>query len=60
MRALWRGWFIVVIIHLHEKNDKLKCLNVKDDSEMVVNVLESICYRLPASIDLPCENFVDK
>jgi len=32
----------------------------KDDSEMVVNVLESICYRLPASIDLPCENFVDK
>jgi len=35
-------------------------LSDKDDQDMVVNVLESICYRLPASIDQPCEQFVDK
>jgi len=35
-------------------------LTDKDDQDMVRNVLESICYRLPTSIDIPCENFVDK
>jgi len=35
-------------------------LSTKDDQQMVINVLESICYRMPASIDQPCEQFVDK
>jgi len=35
-------------------------LQDKDDREMVRNVLESVCYRLPASIDVPCEQFVDR
>ena len=30
------------------------------DQEMVKNVLESICYRLPNSIERGCEDFVDK
>ena len=33
---------------------------LQDDQGMVINVLESICYRLPASIDQPCERFVDR
>ena len=32
----------------------------KDDQDMVRNVLEGICYRLPEYIDEPCERFVDK
>lgn len=35
-------------------------LSDKDDQEMVKNVLESICYRLPATIDQPCEDFVER
>jgi len=30
------------------------------DQEMVKNVLESICYRLPSSIERGCEDFVEK
>ncbi|XP_023348956.1 prosaposin [Eurytemora carolleeae] len=40
-------------------NEVFSVLSDKDDQEMVINVLESICYRLPASIDQPCERFVD-
>lgn len=32
----------------------------KDDQEMIKNVLESICYRLPNSIEMRCDNFVEK
>ena len=35
-------------------------LKNKDDQDMVKNVLESICYRLPNSIESNCEDFVDK
>jgi len=35
-------------------------LSNKEDENMVRNVLDSICYRLPSVIDQPCENFVDK
>jgi len=41
-------------------NEVFSILSDKDDQEMVMNVLESVCYRLPASIDMPCENFVKK
>ena len=29
-------------------------------SDMVKNVLESICYRLPDSVERSCEDFVEK
>jgi len=35
-------------------------LKDKDDQDMVKNVLESICYRLPDSIERNCEDFVEK
>jgi len=35
-------------------------LTNKDDQDMVKNVLESICYRLPDSIERSCEDFVEK
>jgi saposin len=40
-------------------NEVFSVLSDQDDQHMVINVLESICYRLPASIDQPCEQFVD-
>jgi len=35
-------------------------LKDKDNQDMVKNVLESICYRLPNSIEAECEDFVEK
>eukprot|EP00092_Neocalanus_flemingeri_P033617 GFUD01036545.1.p1 GENE.GFUD01036545.1~~GFUD01036545.1.p1 ORF type:complete len:893 (-),score=233.50 GFUD01036545.1:245-2923(-) len=35
-------------------------LKNKDDQDMVKNALESICYRLPNSIERNCEDFVEK
>jgi len=41
-------------------NEVFDVLKDKEDREMVKNVLESICYRLPNSIERRCENFVEK
>jgi len=40
-------------------NEVFSVLKNKDDQNMVKNVLESICYRLPNSIERNCENFVE-
>merc|ERR1719158_2829042 len=40
-------------------NEVFSVLKDKDDQDMVKNVLESICYRLPNSIERSCENFVE-
>jgi len=40
-------------------NEVFSILKDKDDQDMVKNVLESICYRLPNSIERNCENFVE-
>jgi len=34
-------------------------LKDKDDQDMVKNALESICYRLPTSVERTCESFVE-
>merc|ERR1711936_1509752 len=41
-------------------NEVFSVLKNKDDQDMVKNVLESICYRLPGSIERSCEDFVEK
>jgi len=41
-------------------NEVFSFLTDKDDQDMVKNVLESVCYRLPQSIERNCEDFVDK
>jgi len=40
-------------------NEVFSILKDTDDQEMVKNALESICYRLPSSIERNCENFVE-
>ena len=50
---------IVYLVYKNEKTSRTRS-DVQDDQDMVMNVLESVCYRLPASIDMPCENFVKK
>jgi len=40
-------------------NEVFSILKDKDDQDMVKNALESICYRLPNSIERNCENFVE-
>ena len=41
-------------------NEVFSVLKNKDDQDMVKNVLEGICYRLPDSIERNCEDFVEK
>jgi len=41
-------------------NEVFSVLRDHDNQRMVKNVLESICYRLPNSIERSCENFVEK
>jgi len=41
-------------------NEIFSVLHDKDDQDMVKNALESICYRLPNSIERSCEDFVEK
>jgi len=41
-------------------NEVFSVLKNKDDQDMVKNALESICYRLPNSIERNCEDFVEK
>ena len=41
-------------------NEIFSVLQDKDDQDMVKNALESICYRLPDSIERNCEDFVEK
>lgn len=41
-------------------NEVFSVLNDTDNQDMVRNVLDSICYRLPSSIDRTCEAWVDK
>jgi len=41
-------------------NEVFSVLKDKDDQDMVKNVLKSICYRLPNSIESSCEDFVEK
>jgi len=40
-------------------NEVFSILKDKEDQDMVKNVLESICYRLPSSIERNCESFVE-
>merc|ERR1712168_554686 len=41
-------------------NEIFSVLHDKDDQDMAKNALESICYRLPNSIERSCEDFVEK
>ena len=41
-------------------NEVFSFLKDKDDQEMVKNVLESVCYHLPSSVERNCEDFVEK
>merc|ERR1719515_176709 len=41
-------------------NEVFDVLKDPSDQEMVKNVLESICYRLPDSIERGCEDFIEK
>jgi len=41
-------------------NEVFSVLKDPSDQEMIKNVLESICYRLPDSIENGCEDFVEK
>merc|ERR1719186_884474 len=40
-------------------NEVFSALKGKDDQDMVKNVIKSICYRLPNSIERNCEDFVE-